>query len=98
MNNNPQKFWKKKNEKKPIKKINRKTRYDWDWNINLSNMLQWPRERIEGVNGNYSNDVFYYPWYKSNWAAETPVIPSCAPFAPSYSSEFNFQEKRLCHS
>jgi len=93
MKNNPQKFWKKKNEKKLMKKINRKPRYDWDWNINLSNIPQWPRRRIEGVDGNYSGGVFYYPWYKRNWAAETPILLSCTPFAPSCSSEFNFQEE-----
>lgn len=93
MKNYPQKFWKKKNEKKPLKKLNRKLRYNWDWNINLSNMMQWPRKRTEVVDGNYSDDVFYYPWYKRNWAAETPIIPSCTPFAPSCSLEFNFQEE-----
>ncbi|XP_050055021.1 uncharacterized protein LOC126549559 [Aphis gossypii] len=77
-----------------MKKMNRKPRYDWDWNINLSNMSQWPRRRTEEVDGNYSDDVFYYPWYRRNWAAETPaIIPSCTPFEPSCSSEFNFQEE-----
>jgi len=89
----PQKFWGKKNEKKPMKNTKRKPRYDFEWKINLSNILQWPRRRIEAEDGNYSNDVFYYPWYKRNWAAETLIIPSCNPFAPSCSSEFNFQEE-----